>query len=633
VLNLAFLPGFWLALALVPLVLFYFLRQRFRRQPLGSAYLWRRLAARTSGGRTLRFKSILMLILQVLAVLCLMAGLVEPRIVWPAADRPGTVFLVDGSASMACRNDGQGVTRWQAALERLKTELAALPPDHAVAVFRCAGRAQALETEAGQARIWSAAEASSILARLAGVGPGWDAFREEAVVEDLRTWLAGRGSGWRAVLIGDGGSDLGGSRLGGLFGDSLRAEYVGGPARDIGLASAWLDGSGGTLLACRLVNSTGREQTVGVALFRDRILVARSGFRLDPGQSRQDLVLSSSLAPGRYRLELEANPAAGGGGNDDFPADDRLELAVNQPRLCRILHAGPDNPFLRAAFTGPEFSYSTVDALPADGLGDWDLVVSELAELPAGLDCRLLSFGALPADAPASFGTPVGGQLDGTGHPHPLGRFVDWQSIRVRGGRALLAGPGARVLAECGGQPVGLAWENRGFRQAAFGFGLADSDLVLAGGFPVFLRNLVQWCVPQAANPLADNLRVGEPVLRAEGRDWRAPGDGLAVERLPGGLVRVGGLSPGAWPWVSDTDKGWLAVRLPESELELQPRTLPALGPTARDRPSDRPSTAVPDWIIRHQTGLAGWFLAAAFGLLALEWLLWQGAAGWRRKP
>ena len=59
-------PGaLWLGLILLPILFFYFLRLRYRRQPVSSVYLWVRLQQVTRGGSHLRWKSLFLLLLQV----------------------------------------------------------------------------------------------------------------------------------------------------------------------------------------------------------------------------------------------------------------------------------------------------------------------------------------------------------------------------------------------------------------------------------------------------------------------------------------------------------------------------------------------------------------------------------------
>ena len=143
----------------------------------------------------------------------------------------------------------------------------------------------------------------------------------------------------------------------------------------------------------------------------------------------------------------------------------------------------------------------------------------------------------------------------------------------------------------------------------------------------------MQWAVPQLDNPLADNPKVGEPGLRAEPGDWQVAGDRLSVSRLAGGLVRTVGRAPGLVSWSGGGDSGWLAVRLPASELDLAPRGLPGLGPDGADvqsggTPRDPEGGGL---VLRTELDLTAWCLVLAILVLGLEWLLWQGALKRRR--
>ena len=50
--------AFWFAVVIIPIIFFYFLRMRFRRQPVSSIYIWSRLQMTSRGGRKLRYWSV-----------------------------------------------------------------------------------------------------------------------------------------------------------------------------------------------------------------------------------------------------------------------------------------------------------------------------------------------------------------------------------------------------------------------------------------------------------------------------------------------------------------------------------------------------------------------------------------------
>ena len=344
-LNFAFAPALWLGLALLPVLVFYFLRLRFRRQPTGSTFLWRRLVRPESGGLRLNWKSLLLLILQVIGLLGLIFAAARPVLERSRVEIPGVVFLLDESASMASHEAPDGKTRFRLAADRIVREINNLAPATPVAVFLCAGTALPLETEAGKPRIRTAAEASAIAGLLAGREAGWDAFREEAVSEALRVWESGRSTPWQAVLVTDGGCDLAGSRLAAVFDGRLLVLPMGAPVANLGIAAAWVDGADPSILRYTLRNSSAAPWPASLVLSRDAQSLHRLALTVAPGQTEQSLQLDGPLAPGGYRLELAAangTALAGDGfGPDDGICPDRSRPTCSASRPCLLARRLP----------------------------------------------------------------------------------------------------------------------------------------------------------------------------------------------------------------------------------------------------------------------------------------------------
>ena len=92
--------AFWFAVVIIPIIFFYFLRMRFRRQPVSSIYIWSRLQMTSRGGRKLRYWSVLLLLIQVLAATAGVVTLARPAWVAQRLEQPGIVYILDVSASM-----------------------------------------------------------------------------------------------------------------------------------------------------------------------------------------------------------------------------------------------------------------------------------------------------------------------------------------------------------------------------------------------------------------------------------------------------------------------------------------------------------------------------------------------------
>lgn len=585
--------AFWLSLTLIPIIVCYFLRMRFRRQPVSSIYIWSRLRQTVRGGARLRWLSVFLLLLQILAAMAAVTAIAQPILVSRQATGPGTVFLLDTSCSMGAVENG--LSRLEQAIRLAADEIQRLPADNTAAIFACGADA---ELVAGPTT-----DRNLLLARLRSLRVTAAAFREARVAGTLEAWLATQERSWQACLIGDGGLDLGGRKLEALFPQTLRWIAVGTEQKNIGLSGLRL--LPGPKVEFSAYNGWPERREVVVTLERDEQSLITARLSLDPGTSRHSLRFAGEEnAPGAYAVRL-VNHA------DALAADDCARLAVNRTRPIRVLLLGTQNPFLLAAFRRPGVELSVAPDFTGLGEADqWDLVVADQVAIPAGLETNLLAFGQAPPDAPLYLGEPLRGRLESTPVTHPLQRYLNWQGTEVALGRALEIGPGVQSLAEVNGRPLLAAWESDGLRRVVCGTTTFTSNFGLSGAFPVFIRNLLQWCVPQADNPLAYTLTVGEPASLAEPADWRVRGGQVRVFRR-GRRFTVTALAPGFY----QCGGGLLAANPPAREMEIAPRALSLRGSTGPP----------PIHYAGHRRSMRQWPLAALLLLLCAEWYFWRG--------
>lgn len=602
----------WIGLTVLPVILFYFLRMRFRDQPFSSIYIWLRLQKLTRSGSRLRWRSVLLLLLQIGAVLAVVAVIARPF--WSSRQRtePGTVFLIDVSASMAAKDEvsatGDRISRIERARLLLQQEINRMPSHSYGAVFLCSsGITQLGEASNNRKRLING------LRNLEPTGAG---FKEAQIAAELQAWLQTERRPWQACLVTDGGLDLNGGKLTEIFRGAWRVLTVGKGDNNIGLTGLrLLPGS-----QAHFVVYNGRTQTavIGVTLgwraqARNEKLLINTRIKVAPGFTRQVLPFSGTAQSGIYRLAITA-------ATNSSTWDDRYLLAVNPPRRFRVLLIGTPNPFLRAALRNPKIELTMLPQFPRSGStgAAWDLVVADGVKLPAGMQSNSLSIGVLPEQAPVRLGPVVSGSLAATDTSHPLARFVDWGSARVAGGNSLICEPNVQSLAVVEGQPVMAVWEQGGYRSVVFGTDLFHSDLALSGAFPVFLQNLLQWCVPQAANPLAYNLTVGEPVLLAENPDWRLLDTrGIRAARN-GRMLSLRAQAPGVFRWQSEQARGMVVANVAPSELQIAPKVLTA--PKSKLRITAKYAIS--------RRNLGEYFSFLFLVLLCLEWICWSG--GWR---
>jgi Mg-chelatase subunit ChlD len=655
-LSFALPLALWLGLSLLPAAAFYFLRLRFRKQPAGSIFLWRQVLRESDQGRRWRRKSILLFLLQALALAALTLAAAGPLLTSEHPAENGVVFLMDASASMGAREPPVGDSRWSRAVAALGARLAALPPDTPVAVFRCADNAAWPDPGRADMPGWRARDAGAITRLLAGQEVAAAGFREEAVAASVQAWVAKRGGSWRAELIGDGGTDLDGRRLAAAFAAGLSQVVIGGQPDDLGLLGLRPAAGDADGLEATALNSSGTGRSVTLVLERDGTVIRRLDRTLAAGASQIQVALAGgddgSADSGGFLADFSGNATIGNDGSatvkaplpaglyrlsikdaaDALAANDSVLLAVNAPRPLRVLHIGPANPFLAAAFADADYRQSAAWMPEPDG--GWDLVVADGVPPPPQARGNLLCLASLPSDAPVAWGQALSGTLAAVESDHPLARWIDWQECPVASGRAFADVGAVRVLARVDGLPVLVAWESGGRRVAACGTDLFRSSMGLSGAFPVFIRNLALWVVPQADNPLADTLEAGVPAKRAESAAWELAAGPVVSGRGADGLVTLVGQAPGSAPWRDGPRRGVIAVNPARSESGLAARTLPGIA-LAGEAPAATTATAAAagsaDLAKFQRDVLPLAFLPLLIGMacLAAEWLLWYGLPAW----
>lgn len=600
-------PGaFWFGLLLAPVIIFYFLRMRFRRQPVSSIYIWSRLKMAGRGGKRLRWWSLLLLIIQVSAVSAAVMTLAFPAWVSQRVAEPGMVYILDVSASMAA-TDLKG-SRLEAAKALLIERINNLPANTTALIYLAGAETKPLGAPTEDRK--------ELLSRIETIKCSSGSFNEEEAAKALKTWLLTEDRLWRGLLVTDGGLDLQGKKIAAVFNGLLEIETVGAHGENLGVSGLRVLPDGSYRFLAR--NGWLTEREITVCLEWEGEQISRNTLRVPCGLSLQTPKIDKGfggLRIGGYRLVLEEN-------NDVFPLDDEVFFVVNPERKVRVLLAGEANPFLSAALNDQGV---VVEKVPNLSMPDtrvkydqWDLVIADQVGIPPGINTNLLTFGALPPDAPVAFGPEVSGNLTAVDSAHPLLRFVDWQSTRVFSGRSFITDGSAQQLATVGAEPVMVAWEKEGRRFIACGATLFTSELGLSGSFPIFLHNILKQSLPQMDNPLAYTLSAGQSATFAEPLSWRIrEKNGLDVERN-GRYVTIVSDLPGIYHWETDEGvNGLLAMNVSSDELDITPRVLPI----------SKSEIQLGVEYSKKRHALVEWPLLVLLISLSLEWFLWR--KGW----
>lgn len=545
------LPLMLVGLAALPaLAGIYWLRTRFRRQPVSSLMLWRSVVEAQGGGRKKsRFQTPLALLLELLVIALLVVAATAPRVLRPGQTVAVTVVLDDSYSMTAVGSDGR--TARDRAVALLEQELGRLPA-YAVRLVAAGPEPRVLS---GVATDWSGVEAglaewacAAGYADLeAGLGLAGEVSAPRARLLVLTDHTRERG-GEASVEVTGGeavSSAVEVSSVSEGVAGRLRWVSVGEASVNVGIVNAVRshDSDTGDALLVEVANPSTEAASVELVLTRGPRVEA--GQRMEPASGwveleRRRLEIGASgvgrvwIRPAGVADRVLAVSVSSSG--DGLAADDRVVLMPAEQRLLPVsVEVG--HPRLAAAVRR---------AVAASG---------RAAEVPSGEALLRMT------DRPVGGGSPgawvmrfdTGGE--GVESEAYLGPFViDFNHPMSEG--LTLAGV---VWAVPSGSPErggGRAVVSTGNR------GLIEEEASAGGG-----RRLVWRLVPERSTVLES---AALPVGLWNLIDWRAlerPGVGVrnvrpgvvVPVRASAGLVRVGRMAGDRWavgvsPWADEVE-------------------------------------------------------------------------------
>lgn len=281
-----------------------------------------------------------------------------------------------------------------------------------------------------------------------------------------------------------------------------------------------------------LMNTGTGVEDVELQLLGDGALVDLTKLRLQPGERLPRFYPQLSGAS----RTLEAKIARADGTHDDLGADDHAYALLPERRRAKVLVVTEGNTYLEAALLLDE--YLEVTDVPPGGYAraiartGWDAVIFDgvtPAELPKASALYLDPRG--PGGPVRVEGPLKNPGFDKVDRKHPVVRFLTLDDVNVSTGHKLVPEAGDKVVgaSDGGASPILVAGTRRGFKFAALGFDVRDSDLPLRIAWPLFVLDCINWFTDEDAQYLSA-YRTGEV--------WRIPVAGAgaqAVVKMPDG--------------------------------------------------------------------------------------------------
>jgi hypothetical protein len=498
-------------------VAFYILKLRRRTVAIPFSPLWERiLKDKEATSLFSKLKRLLSLLLQLALLALLVLALGDPRAAASLVKGRSVVVLVDASASMQATDVKP--TRLDVAKERVKALVRGLGGADRMLVAEMGAVTTPLGPMSG--------DTSELERELDQVKPT-DARADFARALRFATDVLRGADNGEIILVSDGAaleaSDAFGTVK--LAGAKLSFIPVGEKARNVGVTQFSvrrypLDKSRYEVML-EITNTGPEDEEVELSLLGDGQLVDLTRLHLKAGERLPRFYPNLSGAS----KTLEAKIAPIGGSQDFLPADDHAYALLPERRRAKILVVTPGNTYLEAALLLDEYLDVTVETPTqyakrhaAAGTSDsnQDVVIFDGVTPSSPPKTH-----ALYLD-PSGPGSPVKveGEMKSPGFDkvdakHPTVRFTALEPVNIMHARKLVPQPGDKVVgASALGGPILVAGTRQGYKFAALGFDVRDSDLPLRVAWPLFVLDTINWFVDEDARYLS-SFRTGDV--------WRIP--------------------------------------------------------------------------------------------------------------
>lgn len=645
-----FAPIALVGLPLVGLVIaLYLLKLRRPSAPVASLHLWRSLTRdREANALWQRLRVSILLFLQLLALLALILALARP---WVASTEPvgrNVIILVDTSASMGAtdNSNGSGPTRLRHAQDKATELVDGLPEGGTATLITSDDRASVMVPASDdKARLRNAIEG------LTPQASGTDMVQALT----LAGAIAARQSNSSLWVLSDGDFQPTSAQVEPIPGE-VHFVMLGANGSNQGISAFSIEqSSGNPSLFLQVTNSDNVTVTRRVEFTVDDAAWAAQTIAVGPGATAGIVVNDLPLSARVVQAQLA--------GVDSLAVDDRAWLINRASAPANVLLVTGGDRFLELAlallptvtlYKVAPTSYdpaATINGAPVDlTVFAADVPSTTLKTLPEGntlifapktSNALIQVTGTITQPVPSLVaGQNIAGNdpSDQSGRD-PLMRYVDVSQLHIASAAALQVPKWGRVVLSSDKGPLIVAGADGSRKQAVVAFDLRDTDLPVQTSYPLLMRNLITYLLPdplgglpaavpprsavglEAVDPRVDRILVEDP----SAKEWSYPLN-PANSRVAFAQTDQPGVYYVTQYAGSDiVDQEAFAVNLfSHDEAMIAPNPKPdlpaATQPSARDQPGNQGEA-----IFRRElwppVALAG------FLILLLEWLYAQRIA------
>ncbi|WP_113927917.1 BatA and WFA domain-containing protein [Bacillus sp. P14.5] len=597
-------PSFlWLGGFLAILILFYLFRKEFTEKEVSSTILWDHLVQEWKANKWWRkLQRHLLLLLQILIVCLLVLAMAQPFYSGSGISGDHVVVVIDPSASMGAR-EGE-TTRFQEAKEEVLDLVDSLGSGQQMSLLS-AGKVPQL--------LFSEETDKSTMKRT---------INELVVTSEEDTMI--QAAGYASSLVPEGEGEIH------LFTDSLKKEElekvpsshkfvvhnIGKQQNNLSLRGFGAAEKAGTVTGVlTIANESKKDSNVSVSIEGDGGSVTED---IMVKAEAVELLYINDLAPSAF---YTANIVT----EDDYQADNTIS-AILGGSAAEVYLAGETNPFLQKVL--PLLGYDPVVLsenekgeilYPDDSPGVYILTGLGQEEWPAGP-----KFIWSPAPG-GSF--EVGEEIKTVdaltaADSHPLLSYVEMEDVYLQSRKPYTAG-GLDTIVRSGDEAVISSGTYEGSPLLMAAFDLEDSDWPLQPGFPIFIKNALDY-LQQESQTLGYALPNEERQVSFSSDSKTAEifnplsNETLEKVQMNSESIQMPG-TPGIYGLKETSDsqsrERYFAVLLSEKEQSIVPEESFAIGGSPNEEDDDGTKSVHPLW---------KWTALLALILLILEWEVYR---------
>ena len=651
--------GFIVASATVPvLLLLYFLKLRRTTMTVSSTLLWIRSTEDLHANAPFqRLRRNLLLLLQLIALLLLALALMQPRLEGVGSAGGRTVLLIDRSGSMGVRDDADGRTRLDRAIEAAADEVDRLhagglftSSDNETMIVAFADRAEIvqpftdsrqqlqaalenIELTHGRSRLEDALNLARVYSTNTDVE---DSDRRAEAPAALRLYSDGRLQDLDGLVLR--GESLLFERIGTSGVDNVAIAHVAAerpfdePA-DIEVFAALENYGPAPVLTDVQLSVNGLPRRV-----HEIELPAAS---IDEGlgefvPGRRTLVFAQFEQERNAVIEVELLR------EDQLPDDDAGQLVVPPSRQLRVGLVTPNRRLVRRILEGLSLERLEVltpegyeAALAERGSGAWDVLVFDAVAPTVMPTVPSLFLGRTPPTEALTVFGEADGQLVLSGRDeHPVLRYVDFDPLYIDRAVLVQGADGTEVIVEGSKGPLVTRFNEGGSEHLFVAFDpIADTNWPYQHGLGVFLFNAVEFLGHHGDAPTRGRREAGEMLVA------NLPADATAIElatpdgrtvalsssnprRTTWGPIERSGIHVVTWnaPAAAERQAWFESVRFPvEAESDANVAEAVVLGRDTFTASGGGASRYVPLW---------PWAIGMCLLILMIEWWIWTRRVG-----